>query len=213
MGSVNKVILIGNLGADPEVRYTAGGQAVANLRIATTEKWRDRDNNVQEKTEWHRVVVWGKSAEHCRDYLRKGRQVYIEGSLETREWQDRDGQKRFTTEVKARQVVFLGGRDGGGAPSEGGYGGGGGGGGYGGGGGGGYGGGGGGGYGGGPSGGGPSGGGPSGGGYGGRPSGGYGGPSGGPGPNRGPAPSEPPPPDDGYFQEGPDGLSDDDIPF
>jgi len=113
MGSVNKVILIGNLGADPEVRYTQGGLLVANLRIATTKKFRDRDNNLQEKTEWHRVVVWDKQAEHCKQYLSKGRQVYVEGELETREWTDKDGQKRYSTEVKANQIVFLGAQGGG----------------------------------------------------------------------------------------------------
>jgi len=112
MGSINKVILIGHLGADPEVRYTAGGSAVANLRIATTERFKDRDGNQQEKTEWHRVVVWGQQAEHCGQYLTKGRQVYIEGSIETREWTDKEGTKRYTTEIKARSVVFLGSGDG-----------------------------------------------------------------------------------------------------
>ena len=114
MGSVNKVILIGNLGADPELRRTASGYSVCNLRIATTDRYRDRDDNPQEKTEWHRVVVWGRQAEHCKEYLRKGRQVYVEGSLETHSWEDRDGNKRYTTEVRARQVVFLGSRDTGG---------------------------------------------------------------------------------------------------
>ena len=114
MGSINKVILIGNLGADHEIRYTSGGQAVANLRIATTERFRDKDNQPQEKTEWHRVVVWGKQAESCKQYLSRGRQVYVEGALETREWTDKEGVKRYSTEVKARQIVFLGSREGGG---------------------------------------------------------------------------------------------------
>lgn len=113
MASLNKVILIGNLGADPDVRYTAGGTAVANLRIATTERWKDRDGKDQEKTEWHRVVVWGKQAESCKEYLRKGRQVYVEGSLETRVWEDKDKIQRYTTEVKAFHVLFLGSKEGG----------------------------------------------------------------------------------------------------
>jgi single-strand DNA-binding protein len=119
-GSVNKVILIGNLGANPELRYTQGQQAVANLRIATTEKWTDKSGQKQEATEWHRVVVWGKQAEICGQYLTKGRQVYIEGSIRTRQWQDQQGQKRFTTEVVARNVQMLGGR--GERPNEGGEG-------------------------------------------------------------------------------------------
>jgi single-strand DNA-binding protein len=126
MASVNKVILLGNLGADPEVRFTQGGQAVANFRMATTDSWTDKNSNQrQERTEWHRVVVWGKLAELCGEYLKKGRQCYVEGRLQTREWQDKDGQKRYTTEIVASQVVFLGGREGGG--SGGGFGGGGGG--------------------------------------------------------------------------------------
>ena len=108
--SVNKVILIGRLGADPEVRYTQGGQAVANFNLATHEAWTDRQGQSQEKTEWHRIVVWGRQAETCGEYLRKGREAYIEGRLETRQWQDREGQQRYTTEVKAQTVRFLGGR-------------------------------------------------------------------------------------------------------
>lgn len=141
MASVNKVILVGNLGADPELRYTTGGQPVANFRMATTESWADKNNpgQRQEKTEWHQIVVWGRQAESVGQYLKKGRQCYIEGRLQTREWQDKEGQKRYTTEVIANQVVFLGGgRDGGGGGGGGYGGGGGGGGGYGGGGGGGY---------------------------------------------------------------------------
>jgi single-strand DNA-binding protein len=115
MASVNKVILLGNLGADPEVRFTQGGQAVANFRMATTDSWMDKNTNQkQERTEWHRVVVWGKLAELCGEYLKKGRQCYVEGRLQTREWQDKEGQKRYTTEIVASQVVFLGGREGGG---------------------------------------------------------------------------------------------------
>lgn len=109
MAGVNKVILIGNLGADPELRYTSGGQAVADLRLATTSSWTGKDGKRQEATEWHRVVVWGKQAEHCKEYLSKGRQCYIEGRLQTRQWEDRDGNKRYTTEVVATVVQFLGG--------------------------------------------------------------------------------------------------------
>lgn len=103
MASVNKVIIVGNLGADPEVRFTGSGQAVANLSIATTEKWQGG-----EKTEWHRVVVFGKQAEACKEYLSKGRQVYVEGRIQTRSWDDKDGNKRYTTEVIAQRVQFLG---------------------------------------------------------------------------------------------------------
>jgi len=115
MSSVNRAFLIGNLGADPEVRYTNSGSPVANFRIATSEQWTDRDGQRQERTEWHRIVVWGKQAELCGEYLSKGRSVCIEGRIETREWDDRDGNKRYTTEIKADRVTFLGGRgDGGG---------------------------------------------------------------------------------------------------
>lgn len=117
MAGVNKVILIGNLGADPELRYTSGGAAVADLRVATTRKYSTKDGGSQEDTQWHRVVVWGKQAEHCKEYLSKGRQVYIEGRLQTRQWEDRDGKKRYTTEVVAEQVQFLGGKGGGGGAS------------------------------------------------------------------------------------------------
>ena len=110
MSGVNKVILIGNLGANPELRYTQGQQAVANLRIATTEKWTDKSGQKQEATEWHRVVVWGKQAEIVGQYLTKGRQVFVEGSIRTRQWQDQQGQKRYTTEIVARNVQMLGGR-------------------------------------------------------------------------------------------------------
>ena len=105
---VNKVILIGNLGADPEVRFTPGGQAVANFRIATSESWTDKNGQKQERTEWHRIVVWGKLAELCGEYLKKGRQCFLEGRLQTREWQDKEGQKHYTTEVVASGVTFLG---------------------------------------------------------------------------------------------------------
>ena len=119
MASVNKVIVVGNLGRDPELRYIQSGQAVANFSVATNEKWKDKDGNNQERTEWHRIVVWGKSAENCAQYLQKGRSVYIEGKLQTREWEDREGHKRSTTEIVAQTVQFLGGRGGspGGDPS------------------------------------------------------------------------------------------------
>ena len=110
--SVNKVILVGNLGRDPEVRYTTGGSAVANFTMATTERWNDsQSGEKKERTEWHRIVVWGKQAEIAGEYLRKGRQIYVEGSLQTREWTDREGNKRYTTEVKALRFQMLGRRD------------------------------------------------------------------------------------------------------
>ena len=108
MASVNKVILVGNLGRDPELRYTTSGTAVANFTMATSERWTDPSGDKKERTEWHRIVVWGKQAEICGEYLRKGRQVYIEGSLQTREWTDREGNKRYTTEVRAQRVQMLG---------------------------------------------------------------------------------------------------------
>src|SRR5438874_12092836 len=106
---VNKVILVGNLGKDPEVRYTPGGQAVANFNIATNENWTDKSGQKQERTEWHRIVVWGKQAELCGEYLSKGRQVYLEGRLQTREWNNKEGAKQYTTAVVANQVGFLSG--------------------------------------------------------------------------------------------------------
>ncbi len=111
MAGVNKVILIGNLGRDPEVRYTGDGKPVANFTMATTERWNDPAGERKEKTEWHRIVVWGKQAEIAGEYLRKGRQVYVEGSLQTREWTDRDGNKRQTTEIRAQRFQMLGRRD------------------------------------------------------------------------------------------------------
>lgn len=117
--SLNKVMLIGHLGSDPELRYTPGGAAVANFNLATNERWTDKNGQSQEKTEWHRIVVWGKQAENCGKYLKKGRQVYIEGRLQTRDWEDKDGNKRYTTEVRADNVQFLSG----GGPSGGGGGG------------------------------------------------------------------------------------------
>ena len=108
MASLNKVLLIGHLGRDPELRYTPGGSAVANFTLATNEVWMDKSGEKQERTEWHRIVAWGKQAEIVGQYLQKGRQVYVEGSLSTREWNDRDGNKRQTTEVKALRVLMLG---------------------------------------------------------------------------------------------------------
>ncbi|MBI2338827.1 MAG: single-stranded DNA-binding protein [Deltaproteobacteria bacterium] len=107
MASINKVILIGNLGGDPEVRYTPGGQPVANFNIATNERWKDKSGQQQERTEWHRIVVWGKLAELCRDYLAKGRRIYLEGRLQTRKWEDKQGQTRYTTEIVAQVIQFL----------------------------------------------------------------------------------------------------------
>ena len=121
MGSVNKAMILGRLGRDPEVTYTPSGQPRAYFTMATNETWSDRDGKRQERTEWHRVVVWGKLAEICGQYLTKGRQVYIEGRIQTREWQDRDGNKRNSTEIVARDMVMLGGRgEEGGAPVPGG---------------------------------------------------------------------------------------------
>jgi single-strand DNA-binding protein len=113
MGSVNRVILVGNLGRDAELRYTPGGAAVATLNLATTEAWNDKQGQRQEKTEWHRVVLWGKQAETLQEYLVKGKQVYVEGRLQTRQWDDKDGNKRYTTEIKADRVTLLGGGGGG----------------------------------------------------------------------------------------------------
>jgi single-strand DNA-binding protein len=111
MAGVNKVILVGNLGRDPELRYTQGGTPVLNFTLATNEGWTDKATGQrQERTEWHRVVLFGKQAETLNQYLAKGRQVYVEGSLQTREWTDRDGNKRYTTEVKALRLQLLGGR-------------------------------------------------------------------------------------------------------
>ena len=113
MASVNKVILIGNLGRDPEVRYMPSGDAVANTSIATTETWKDKNGEKQEKTEWHRVAMFGKTAEIAGEYLKKGSQVYIEGRLETRKWTDKEGQERYTTEIRADRMQMLGSRSGG----------------------------------------------------------------------------------------------------
>ena len=109
MGSVNKVILVGNLGRDAELRYTPGGSPVATLNLATTEIWNDKAGQRQEKTEWHRVVLWGKTAESLNEYLTKGKQIYVEGRLQTRQWDDKDGNKRYTTEIRGDRIVLLGG--------------------------------------------------------------------------------------------------------
>ena len=108
MAGVNKVILVGNLGRDPEVRYTKNGQAVTTFSLATTERWTNRDGQREDKTEWHRIVAWGKLGEICGEYLSKGKQVYIEGRLQTREWEDSDGNKRQTTEIVANNMTMLG---------------------------------------------------------------------------------------------------------
>jgi single-strand DNA-binding protein len=107
--SLNRVLLIGNLGRDPEVRFTPSGRAVARFPLATSEVWTDQEGQRQERTEWHNVVVWGKQAESCGQYLAKGRQVFVEGSIRTRQYDDKDGNKRYITEVIAQRVQFLGG--------------------------------------------------------------------------------------------------------
>ncbi len=109
--SVNKVILLGRLGQDPELKYTPSGAAVCNFSLATSETWNDKNSGQkQEKTEWHRIVVWGKLAELCNQYLAKGRQAFVEGRLQTRSWDDKDGQKKYTTEINATTVQFIGGQ-------------------------------------------------------------------------------------------------------
>ena len=120
MAGVNKVILVGRLGRDPELRYTPDGTAVANFSVATSDEWKDRNTGEKrERTEWHRIVAWRRLAEICGEYLSKGREVYIEGSLQTREWTDKEGQKRYTTEILARDMQMLGPKPGGpgGAPA------------------------------------------------------------------------------------------------
>ena len=111
--SVNKVILVGNLGKDPEVRFLGSGKAVCKFPLATSEVWNDADGHRQERTEWHNIVVWGKQAETCGQYLAKGRQVFIEGGIRTRQYDDKEGNRRYMTEVIAQRVQFLGGRGGG----------------------------------------------------------------------------------------------------
>ena len=188
--SLNKVMIIGNLGRDPELRTTEGGQSVASFSVATTDTWVDKSGNKQERTEWHRITVWGRQGENCAKFLKKGRSVYVEGRLQSREYTDKEGNKRTATDIVADVVQFLSSAGGGGEGDGGGYGGGGGnrggGGGYGG-------------------GGGNRGGGYGGGGGGGG--GGYGG--GGGGRNNGPSDDEVPPRDQG----GGGNFNDDDIPF
>lgn len=124
MASINKVILIGNLGRDPEVRYMPSGDAIANISVATTDTWKDKSGEKQESTEWHRVVFFGKTAEICGQYLKKGSPIYVEGSLRTRKYQDKDGQDKYITEIRGDRMQMLGGRGAGGgtadyeAPSE-----------------------------------------------------------------------------------------------
>jgi single-strand DNA-binding protein len=120
MAGLNKVMLIGNLGRDPEIRYTANGRPVANFTLATNENWVNQKGEREERTEWHNIVAWGKLAEICGEHLSKGKQVYLEGRIQTREWEDREGNKRRTTEIVASQMVMLGRRGTGGPPGTGG---------------------------------------------------------------------------------------------
>ena len=118
MASVNKVIIVGNVGRDPELRYTQSGQPVASFSIATNERFKDKDGNWKDRTEWHRIVAWARLAEICGEYLRKGSQVYVEGRIQTRDWEDKEGNKRQTTEIIALGMQMLGRRGGdGGGPS------------------------------------------------------------------------------------------------
>lgn len=118
---LNKVMLIGNLGADPELRHTPGGQDVCDLRLATNEKWKDKEGNKQEKTEWHRVVFWGKPAQIIKEYCTKGQMLYVEGRIQTRSWDDKEGVKKYMTEIVGSEFKFLGGKgDKSAAPREGG---------------------------------------------------------------------------------------------
>lgn len=114
MASVNKAIILGNLGRDPELRHTGSGTPVCNFPVATSERFQDKGGEWQERTEWHTIVVWGRQGENCAKYLAKGRSVYVEGRIQTRDWQDKDGNKRYTTEIVANTVQFIGGRDSGG---------------------------------------------------------------------------------------------------
>lgn len=118
MASVNKVILVGNLGRDPEVRYMPSGDAIANISVATTDNWKDKNGEKQERTEWHRVAFFGKLAEIVGEYLKKGSQVYVEGRLQTRKWTDKEGHEKYTTEIVADRMQMLGSRSGGAAPSS-----------------------------------------------------------------------------------------------
>ena len=125
MGSVNKAILVGNLGRDAEMRFTAGGTPVATVSLATTERFTDRDGQKREDTQWHRIVIWGKTAESLHEYLTKGKQIYVEGRIQTREWTDKEGKQNKTTEIRADRIVLLGGGGGGEGrgprPARGGY--------------------------------------------------------------------------------------------
>ena len=117
MASVNKVIIVGNLGADPETRYLPSGEAVTNIRVATTDRWKDKQSGeMKEATEWHRIAFFGRLAEVAGEYLKKGSQVYVEGALRTRKWQDKEGQDRYSTEIRADVMQMLGRREGGGEP-------------------------------------------------------------------------------------------------
>lgn len=107
--SLNKVLLLGNLGRDPEVRYTSSGKAVASFTVATSQRWKDQDGNEQERTEWHRVVAWGRLGEICGEFLSKGRQIFVEGRIQSREWEDQDGNRRTTVEIIANDMIMLGG--------------------------------------------------------------------------------------------------------
>src|ERR1700675_3314772 len=119
MASVNKVIIVGNLGADPETRFLPSGEAVANIRVATTDRWKDKaSGEMKEATEWHRISFFGRLAEVAGEYLKKGSQVYVEGSLRTRKWQDKDGQDRYSTDIRGDVMQMLGRREGGGAPRD-----------------------------------------------------------------------------------------------
>jgi len=113
MGSVNKVILVGNLGRDAELRYTPGGAAVATINMATTDVYKDKEGQKKEDTQWHRVVLWGRTAESLHEYLTKGKQIYVEGRLQTRKWTDKDGVEKYTTEIRGDRIVLLGGGGGG----------------------------------------------------------------------------------------------------
>ena len=117
MASVNKAILIGNLGKDPELRYTSSGQAVASFSLATTDRYKDKEGNWQERTDWHNIVVWGRQGETAKEYLSKGRSAYIEGRIQTRSYDDKEGNKKWITEIVASRVQFLGGRGEGGSKS------------------------------------------------------------------------------------------------
>lgn len=119
MAGVNKAILVGNLGRDPELRKTQNGQTVCNFTLATSETWNDKNGERVERTEWHRIVAWGRVGELCHQYLAKGRPVYVEGRIQTREWEDKDGNKRYTTEINATTVNFLGSRGAGGGGDSG----------------------------------------------------------------------------------------------